>query len=407
MTRRLLATTLACVLPLGLALAQAADDGALTGIAACDAFLKAYMQCAATPGLPGAVRDSINGAIPSLRSNFRGASARRNSGAECLQLHGAMRQSLVENYKCNFPAPDGTAAAAGPALADSPANGLAAQPAASPDQQEAAKANAWTEAQNDLAEWHHMERDLASYLQGTERMPKPGAKPNPNNWYDFGISGFGSVIAKLRAAAALPGAVPEVDAAGTSLLAALEALDPIITRLSRYQTTREFKEDSYKLAREQHPILVARMKAAIKAADLFSTALFDRGMARDEQQVASLPKGSLQQRLMATSLSARRAIRQHDLLQPRTDTKPLLAAVTELSDNNKALLATLDATTPKPDSYCNSYSEYIDTMIGSGRDLARDIRSGGNPSSTSEAFIRAYNNSVDKMASCQERQAGR
>ena len=403
MTRRLLAAVLACALPPGLALAQAGSDDAPTGIAACDAFLKAYAQCAATPGLPGNVRDGIAGAIPALRSSFRNAPRGRDSGAECLQLHGSMRQGLVQAYKCDFPAPDGTAAATGPAPSAAPA----AQPAPDPNQQEAVKANAWVKAQNDLAEWHHMERDLASYLQGTERMPKPGAKPNFNNWYDFGISGFGSVIEELRAAAALPGAVPEVDAAGASLLAALEAVDPIITRLSRYQTTREFKEDNYKLAREQHPVLVARMKAAIKATDLFSTALFDRGMARDEQRVASLPKGSLQQRLMATSLSARRAVRQHDLLQPRADTKPMLAAAAELSDNNTALLATLDATKPKPDSYCNSYSEYIDAMIGSGRDLARDIHDGSNPSSSSGAFIRAYNNSVDKMASCMERQAGR
>ena len=402
MTRRLLAAVLACTLP-GVALAQTSSDDTPTGIAACDAFLKAYAQCAATPGLPGNVRDGIAGAIPSLRSNFRNAPRGRDAGAECLQLHGSMRQGLVQAYKCDFPAPDGIAAAAGPAPATAPAT----RPAPDPSQQEAAKANAWIKAQNRLAEWHHMERDLASYLQGTERMPKPGAKPNPNNWYDFGISGFGNVIEELRAAAALPGTIPEVDDAGANLLAALEAVDPIITRLSRYQTTREFKEDNYKLAREQHPILVARMKAAIKAADLFSTALFDRGMARDEQRVASLPKGSLQQRLMATSLSARRAVRQHDLLQSRADTKPLLAAITELSDNNGALLATLNATKPKPDSYCNSYSEYIDTMIGSGRDLARDIRSGSNPSDTSQAFIRAYNNSVDKMASCQERQAGR
>lgn len=402
MHRCLLAALLTFALPHGAALAQATSGAAPTGIESCDAFLRAYAQCAATPGLPGNVRDSIAGAIPTLRSSFRGAPgsrAYRDTGAECLQLHGALRQSLIENYKCDFPAP---AAAAGSSSAGA---APAAQPAPGPDQQEVAKANAWTEAQNDLAEWHHMERDLASYLQGAERMPRPGAKPNANNWYSFNVSGFGSVIEKLRAAAALPGTIREVDEAGAALLAALEAVDPIITRLSRYQATREFKEDNYKLAREQHPILVARMKAAIKAADLFGTVLFDRGMARDEQRVASLPKASLAQRLLATSLSARRAVRQHDLLQPRGDTAPMLAAVAELSNNNKALLATLDAAKPKPDSYCTSYSEEIDIMVGSGRDLARDIRGGGNPSDTSEKFVRAYNKSVDKMASCQEREA--
>ena len=402
MTRRLLAAVLACTLP-GVALAQTSSDDTPTGIAACDAFLKAYAQCAATPGLPGNVRDGIPGPYPpsaAVSATPQGAAMQAPNACNCTAPCGRDWFKLTSATSLPRTAPP-------PQPDQPPATASATRPAPDPSQQEAAKANAWIKAQNRLAEWHHMERDLASYLQGTERMPKPGAKPNPNNWYDFGISGFGNVIEELRAAAALPGTIPEVDDAGANLLAALEAVDPIITRLSRYQTTREFKEDNYKLAREQHPILVARMKAAIKAADLFSTALFDRGMARDEQRVASLPKGSLQQRLMATSLSARRAVRQHDLLQSRADTKPLLAAITELSDNNGALLATLNATKPKPDSYCNSYSEYIDTMIGSGRDLARDIRSGSNPSDTSQAFIRAYNNSVDKMASCQERQAGR
>ena len=390
---------LACAAP---GAAMAADP---TGLPSCNAFLQAYRQCAASPGIPEAARPGILQSIESMGSSFRDAAAgseraRRTIAAQCVQTHAAVRQSLVRSFNCDFPAP---------AEASAGANAGAGSPAAAapdPEQQETVKANAWVKAQNDLVQWNHMERDLASYLSGNERMLKPGAKPSPDNWYEFSIGNFDTVIARLRDAAALPGTVPGVDKAGAALLAALEDVNPVIKRLSRYQTTREFKEDNYKLAREQHPILVSGMKAAIQAADTFSSALFDRGMERDERRVGTLPKGSLEQRLLATSLSARRAVRQHDRLRPRADTAPMLAALAELSDNNKALLATLDAAAPKPDSSCTSYASYVDSMIGSGRDLARDIRGGSNPSSTSESFIRAFNRSVDYLTRCERRLAG-
>ncbi len=369
-----------------------AQDG--TGHPACDAFLRAYAQCAATPGLPDQVRASITGALPALRQGFRATPAGRDAGAECLSLHGSMRDGLVQAYRCDFPGPEGAVPAVTPAPRP-------VRPAPSAEQQEAAKASAWTRAQNDIAEWRHFDRDLASYLEGQDRMPRPGAKPNPNNWYDFGVGSMKVPMGLLRDAAALPGAIPGVDEAGAALLAAMEAVDPVIARLSRYQTTREFKEDNYKLAREQHPALVSGMKAVIQAADAFGAALFDRGMARDEARVETLPKGSVAQRLLATSLVARRAVRAHDALRPRANPAPLQSAVATLAAGNAALLDTLGRAATKPGSYCTSYSEDIDTMVGAGRDLVRDLRDNSSLSSNSRKFIEAYNKSVDHMARCE------
>ena len=206
----------------------------------------------------------------------------------------------------------------------------------------------------------------------------------------------------LRDAAALPGAVPGVDEAGAALLAAMEAVEPTIARMSRYQATREFKEDNFKLAREQHPAIVSGMKAVIQAADTFGTALFDRGMARDEARVGTLPAGSVPQRLLATSLAARRAVRAHDAVRPRANPAPLQTAVAALAASNAALLETLGSASPKPNSYCTGYSDYIDTMIGAGRDLVADLRGNSSLSDDSRKFIDAYNKSVDYQARCDD-----
>jgi len=229
------------LLPAVLALAAAAPAHAQdsTGHPACDAFLRAYAQCAATPGLPDQVRDGINGALPALRQNFRATPAFRDAGAECLSLHGSMREGLVQAYRCDFPAPEGAPAA--PTRAARPA-----RPAPSPEQQEVAKANAWTRAQNDIAEWRHFDRDLASYLEGQDRMPKVdakgGAKPNPNNWYDFSIGSMKIPMGLLRDAAALPGTIPGVDEAGARLADScrkfIEAYNKSVDHLARCEGDR-------------------------------------------------------------------------------------------------------------------------------------------------------------------------
>ena len=148
-----------------------------TGYPACDAFLLAYAQCAATPGVPDQVRDGITGALPALRQTFRATPAFHDAAAECRSLHASMREGLVQAYRCDFPAPE----AGPPTAATATAPTRPARPTASPEQQVIAKANAWTKAQNQIAEWYHLDRDLASYLEGQQRMPRPGARPNANS----------------------------------------------------------------------------------------------------------------------------------------------------------------------------------------------------------------------------------
>ena len=383
-----------------------AQDTAPVGVEACDKFIAAYQQCAATPGLLPAVKTSIEGAIPDLRNNFRtsagrGAQARAGVAAQCLQIHDSLRQSLVQNFKCDFPAS---------ANGDSPAQAAAAAPAALPRRAEPArvdpeaaaiaKVNAYTEVQNRIVTFYPFAKRLADYQSNNERVLRLGTKLGADAWYSFSIGDFDSLAGELEKAIALPGAVPEVDGLAAKLLAALREVNPTVKALSRYQSTREFREDGFKFAREQHPVLVAGMKAAAGAADGFENALFDRGLARDERRMAALPEGSLPRQVLQASLSTRRAVKRYEALQPRGDTAPFLAALAEVSAANRELSLALDKLSPKASTYCTGYSRTLDAVLGHGRDLARDIRAGSNPRQPSERFGEYFNRSVEDYGRC-------
>ena len=397
---------------LGLIVAAPAAAGAQsTGVASCDAFLDAYAQCVASPGVPAAVRPSMTQGIEQMRSSFRDAAtnsdARKVLPAQCVQTHTSVRQSMVQSFKCDFPAAVGTSADAAPPADPAPRRPGRTAAAPSAEEQEVAKANAWVKGQNYIVQWHNLGKELADYQEVYGRnTPKPGAKIGDAAYY-FNIGELDNLIETLQKAADMPGAVPGVDEAGAKLIQALEQINPVIKRMRRYRDTREYVEDSFKLAREQHPVILAGMRAASNAQDLFGNALSERELARDEKRIATLPTGSLPRMLLQTSLDARRVTAQHDLLTPRANTAPLLAAVAALSSSTNALHAKLDGMRPKPDTHCLSYAKHMDTMIGDGRGLARDIKAGSDPGSASRSLIETYNRSVDDLASCQERMEGK
>jgi hypothetical protein len=43
-------------------------------------------------------------------------------------------------------------------------------------------------------------------------------------------------------------------------------------------------------------------------------------------------------------------------------------------------------------------------LIGHGRDMARDVRTGGNPTQPAQLFATAYNRSVDAYVSCRKKE---
>lgn len=407
----------------GLATVLAAPAGAVTpvtpvGVESCDAFLDAYAQCAASPGVPEAVRPNIRQGIGTLRESFRDAvsrtaSARPTVAQQCAQAHEAVRKSMVDAFRCDFPAPPPASQALLQAVPPAPvtqapamqaparADARVEPPPPSREAQEVAKANAYTEVQNHLVRSHPLERQLAEYRRDNERVLKLGTKLGANAWYHFGIVDFDGVIDELEKAAALPGTIPEIDPQATRLLAALRELNPTLKALTRYQTTREFKEDGYKFAREQHTILVPRVEAAAKAMDAYGTALFERELARDERRMARLPEDAPARRLLATSLALRRAVQRFEALGPKADTAPFLAALGDVSTANRQLGATFDGLNPKASASCTGYADTVASVIGHGRDVARDIKAKGDPSQPARLFNDTYNRSVRDLESCQ------
>ena len=383
------------------------------GVESCDAFLEAYAQCAASPGVPEAARPGIRQGINTMHESFRDSvlrneAARPTVAYQCAQAHEAVRKSLVDAFKCGFPA----APAASQALLQSPppppgsARATARPaPAQTPEAQAVAKANAYTEAQNHLVRSHPLEQQLADYRRDNERVLKLGTKLGANAWYHFGIVDFDGVIDELEKAVALPGVVPEVDAQASRLLAALREVNPILKALTRYQTTREFKEDGFKFAREQHAILVPRVDAAAKAMDAYGTALFEREIARDERRLAALPEDAPARRLLSTSLTLRRAVRRFEALGPKADVAPFLAALGEVSNANRHLGTVLDGMSPKANSSCTGYTDTVASVIGHGRDVARDIRAKSDPSQPAQRFNETYNRSVRDLESCHKNES--
>lgn len=380
------------------------------GVESCDAFLEAYARCAASPGVPEAARPGIRQGINTMRESFRDTvmrneTARPTVAYQCAQAHEAVRKSLIDAFKCDFPA----APSASQALLQTPpspprSTGAPTRtaPPPTPEAQALAKANAYTEAQNHLVRSHPLEQQLADYRRDNERVLKLGTKLGANAWYHFGIVDFDGVIGELEKAIVLPGAVPEIDAEAARLLAALRELNPTLKALTRYQTTREFKEDGYKFAREQHAILVPRVEAAAKAMETYGSALFEREIARDERRLTTLPEDAPARRLLSTSLTLRRAVRRFESLGPKADVAPFLAALAEVSNANRQLGTTFDGMSPKADSSCTGYTDTVASLIGHGRDVARDIRAKGDPSQPAQRFNETYNRSVREFESCQK-----
>jgi|GEM_PF-5495368 len=377
------------------------------GIGVCDNFLAAYSQCAASSAVPEAARGAIQQGIDSMRTSFRSAAgqsaaARESIRQQCVSSHDMVRTRMIEAFKCEFPA-----ASAMPVVADAPVQTPTPAPAAKaaavaddPAVSVAKKVNAYTKVQNDIVETHPMGKQLAEHIRNNERVLKLGTKLGANAWYLFGIDDFDRQITDLKAAMAMPGSVPEVDPAAAGLLTAMEAVNPVIKELYRYQKTRDFKEDGFKLAMAREKPLEDGMRGAMAASDAFSTALFERRMGIDEARLAGLKTGSLAYGLLGTSLKTRVLLRRYDAMEKPADVPAFLSALDEVRASNKALMAIGDGLSPKANSYCADYSEALDALIGHGRDLAATVKAKRDPGDESGAFARDYNKSVDYYGRC-------
>ena len=60
---------------------------------------------------------------------------------------------------------------------------------------------------------------------------------------------------------------------------------------------------------------------------------------------------------------------------------------------------------PKANSSCTSYTDTVASVIGHGRDVARDIRAKSDPSQPAQRFNETYNRSVRDLEACQKNES--
>jgi len=135
-----------------------------TGVPACEAFLQAYAQCAATAKGPELMRSSIAQGVDAMRSSYledakRGNAGLRRLAARCPMEHDLVRTSITKNIQCDFP----IAAAAPP-------------PALNSEELVTEKVNAWVDAQNFIVQWEKFGKQLADYQEGRKAHPRKTAR---------------------------------------------------------------------------------------------------------------------------------------------------------------------------------------------------------------------------------------
>ena len=368
------------------------------GIAECDAFIAAYQTCARSPGVPDNLKAAIQQGVDSLTTSLRGQANRgggRNGIAQqCTAMHASVRANVVSVFKCDFPV---TAAVTAYEEAEkkkaeppTPAQALA--------NRETAKTNAYTGVQNRIVDFYNFNKWLNTFVE-ENKLILSGVKTSSSFQFVMPVSNVDRLLEQLRVVTTMPGSIPDVDPAAMKFQAALERLEPLVSMLSRYEKTRAYLDDNFKLAREKSPELVNALKDTSIAAENFTAVLFSWEMVRDEARVAKMPPDSLAQRLTVVSLAARRAIMANDTVN-RANTAAFSTALTALATANTGLSELLRSLKPPADSDCSGYADRIDTMTGTGRDLLRAFRGAASVSNTSNAFISAFNSAVNNLNGC-------
>lgn len=282
----------------------------------------------------------------------------------------------------------------------------AAQPAGPPavaeatEAQAAAKYDAELDAYNELVADHDLVDDLATYLARSRRWLPPGTTAGSGDSFFFGFRSFAETIKRLGAATALPGAVPDLDPAASRLLAALQASNPLVLDLGRYEAGRGYVDDGLAHARAQHGPFVAAMRTVNAAADGLQAALSDHAVALERRQVARLPQGSLRQSIAGDGLDLREVERLLRTLKAGDDVTALEAALARFSADTNRMHAALDALTPAADYNCGDYAGKTDVLLGYGRDQARAAKAGADPKRPIDEFRDIYPITMDSLQKC-------
>lgn len=198
--------------------------------------------------------------------------------------------------------------------------------------------------------------------------------------------------------------LPELDAPGKALKAALEAVNPLIKEARTYESTKEYLGDKGAKARQMDGPLVAALDAANKATAAFGAALSAQTLKRDEAELATLKPGTLGLHKLKVSLETRKlagtvrlALEERQNLPAVDARQAVSAANTELGTLRKDPKAP-----PAWDPVCARYKEKIDSLIGSTRALTATMRDGSNKAVADAAtqWADARNKAVNAANGC-------
>lgn len=265
------------------------------------------------------------------------------------------------------------------------------------------KHNGYVETQNQIVTFYKFRENLDNF---EKRNASNLASSKPLESFLFYGSDVDSIIKKLEDAQAIKASVPDIDPQAKAFLDALKAYNPTVKALKAYESSKEYTIDGGKKARELAPTYVTQLKAVITTYDAFADALTAHGRKRDEARLAKAKPDSLAFHLITTSLTARDATAEFDVMagteKPSTD--KFLALLSKLQEQNAALDAVLQKPAKageEPSSRCGSYHDRLNDMVGDGRQLAATIKSGRDPSSDANSFIDEFNRSVDSLNDCE------
>lgn len=265
-----------------------------------------------------------------------------------------------------------------------------------------AKLDAWIDAQNRIVKWGKYSEQLDRYMKYNKDIEKSSALKD----YTITVPDESDLIAMLSKAAAMPAALPEVDAAGNKLLGALKQVNPLFMEINSYQKSKGYLADGGAKARSFHKPYLENMQALITAVNGFDAALNVAVDARDRASLAAIKdKGSLNYHMLATSLEARKVLTQMENAPADPKSGPDLSGITASANAfiaaNDSLGKALSAVpADKLPSDCKRYGDEMNRMVGAVR-AAGAATSAKDKSNAMRDSVKAYNDTVDEMARCE------
>ena len=183
------------------------------------------------------------------------------------------------------------------------------QPAqSSAEQQEVAKFNVYVEAANNLVT--PFAKELADYQEYREPDVKSGEKLD--NYSVVPSRNVTNMREKLARAAALPFAMPEIDAPAKAFDDALAKFQPLDAELSNYADSKGYLADGGKKAKEQNDVYLSALTDVAKAEAAFLSGIQKQDEINTRTAFEKAPKDSQDYYRIGLILHAREAIRLGD-----------------------------------------------------------------------------------------------